>query len=56
MVLTSDVHRNWPNDLEVDYKDPVSPVVLSELVYSSITSNGNGPAPPRSPPCPGTRT
>jgi alkaline phosphatase D len=36
------VHRNWANDLKVDYKDPASPVVGSELVCTSITSTGNG--------------
>ena len=37
VVLTGDVHRNWANDLKVDYKDPASPVVGSELVCTSIT-------------------
>jgi alkaline phosphatase D len=41
-VLTGDVHRNWANDVKVDYKDPASPVVGSELVCTSITSTGNG--------------
>ena len=27
---TGDVHRNWANDLKVDYKDPASPVVGSD--------------------------
>jgi hypothetical protein len=40
VVLTGDVHRNWANDLKVDYKDPASPVVGSELVCTSITSTG----------------
>lgn len=40
--LCGDVHRNWANDLKVDYKDPASPVVGSELVCTSITSTGNG--------------
>ena len=42
VVLTGDVHRNWANDLKVDYKDPASPVVGSELVCTSITSTGDG--------------
>ena len=42
VVLTGDVHRNWANDVKVDYKDPASPVVGSELVCTSITSTGNG--------------
>lgn len=42
VVLTGDVHRNWAADVKVDYKDPASPVVGSELVCTSITSTGNG--------------
>ena len=42
VVLTGDVHCNWANDVKVDYKDPASPVVGSELVCTSITSTGNG--------------
>ncbi|MCW2950714.1 MAG: alkaline phosphatase [Thermoleophilia bacterium] len=41
MVLTGDVHRNWANDVKVDYKHPASPVVDSELVCTSI-GNGTG--------------
>ena len=39
VVLTGDVHRNWANDVKVDYKDPHAPVVGSELVCTSVTSN-----------------
>lgn len=42
VVLTGDVHHNWANDVKVDYKDPGSPVVGSELVCTSITVTGNG--------------
>jgi alkaline phosphatase D len=42
VVLTGDVHRNWASDVKVDFKDPDAPVVGSELVCTSITSNGNG--------------
>ncbi|AKU17254.1 alkaline phosphatase D family protein [Luteipulveratus mongoliensis] len=42
IVLTGDVHRNWANDLKVDYRDPSAPVVGSELVCTSITSTGDG--------------
>ncbi|TVU63979.1 alkaline phosphatase [Paenarthrobacter nitroguajacolicus] len=42
VVLTGDVHRHWATDLKVDYKDPESRVVGSELVCSSITSTGDG--------------
>jgi alkaline phosphatase D len=42
VVLTGDVHRHWANELKIDFKDPDSPVVGSELVSTSITSGGNG--------------
>ncbi|WP_104116334.1 alkaline phosphatase [Arthrobacter sp. B1805] len=42
VVLTGDVHRNWANDVKVDYKDPQSPAVGTELVCTSVTSTGNG--------------
>jgi alkaline phosphatase D len=42
VVLTGDVHRHWANELKIDFKDPASPVVGSELVSTSITSGGNG--------------
>ncbi|MEC5180520.1 phosphodiesterase/alkaline phosphatase D-like protein [Arthrobacter sp. CG_A4] len=45
VVLIVDVHRNWANYVKVDYKDPASPVVGSELVCTSISSTGNGTGP-----------
>ena len=42
VVLTGDVHRHWASDVKVDYTNPDAPVVGSELVCSSVTSNGNG--------------
>ena len=42
VVLTGDVHRHWASDIKVDYKDPASPIVGSELVCSSVTSTGDG--------------
>ncbi|MEN8583655.1 alkaline phosphatase [Arthrobacter sp. KBS0703] len=42
VVLTGDVHRNWANNVKVDYKNPGAPVVGSELVCTSVTSTGNG--------------
>jgi alkaline phosphatase D len=42
VVLTGDVHRNWANNVKVDYKNPDAPVVGSELVCTSVTSTGNG--------------
>ncbi|MGH3331678.1 MAG: alkaline phosphatase D family protein, partial [Nocardioidaceae bacterium] len=42
VVLTGDVHAHWASDLKLDYDDPSSPTVGSELVCSSITSGGDG--------------
>jgi alkaline phosphatase D len=42
VVLTGDVHAHWASDLKLNYDDPASPTVGSELVCSSITSGGNG--------------
>jgi alkaline phosphatase D len=42
VVLTGDVHAHWASDLKLDYDDPTSATVGSELVCSSITSGGNG--------------
>jgi alkaline phosphatase D len=42
VVLTGDVHAHWADDLKLDYADPTSRTVGSELVCSSITSNGDG--------------
>ena len=42
VVLTGDVHVHWASDLKLDYTDPTSPTVGSELICSSVTSGGNG--------------
>jgi alkaline phosphatase D len=42
VVLTGDVHKAWANDLKVDYTNPNSPVIGTELVTSSVSSGGNG--------------
>ncbi|WBQ02242.1 alkaline phosphatase D family protein [Kribbella sp. CA-293567] len=42
VVLTGDVHAHWASDLKLDYDDPTSRTVGSELVCSSITTGGNG--------------
>jgi alkaline phosphatase D len=42
VVLTGDVHAHWASDLKLDYDDPTSRTVGSELVCSSITSGGSG--------------
>lgn len=42
VVLTGDIHLNWVNDLQLDFKDPKSPLVGTELVGTAMTSGGNG--------------
>ncbi|WP_040768092.1 alkaline phosphatase D family protein [Novipirellula maiorica] len=42
VVLTGDIHVNWVNDLQLDFQDPKSPVVGTELVGTAMTSGGNG--------------
>ena len=42
MVLTGDIHVNWVNDLQLDFQDPQSPLVGTELVGTSMSSSGNG--------------
>jgi alkaline phosphatase D len=42
VVLTGDIHSNWVNDLQVDFRDPKSPVVATEFVGTSISSGGDG--------------
>lgn len=43
VVLTGDIHSNWANELRVDDREPDSPVVATEFVTTSISSEGNGP-------------
>ncbi|MEU4691994.1 alkaline phosphatase D family protein [Actinoplanes sp. NPDC023714] len=42
VVLTGDVHAHWADELKLDYDDPTSKTVGTELVCSSITSGGDG--------------
>ena len=42
MVLTGDIHLNWVNNLQLDFKDPKSPLVGTEWVGTSMSSAGNG--------------
>lgn len=44
LVLTGDVHSAWANDLKADYATPSSATIGTELVCTSITSNGDGSA------------
>jgi alkaline phosphatase D len=42
LVLTGDVHQGWGTELKADYANPGSATIGTELVCTSITSNGNG--------------
>jgi alkaline phosphatase D len=42
LVVTGDIHSNWVADLKTDYDEPVSAVVGTEIVGTSITSGGDG--------------
>lgn len=42
VVLTGDVHANWTNDLRRDFERPETPLLGSEFVCTSVTSNGDG--------------
>lgn len=42
VVLTGDIHLNWVNDLQLNFEDPDSPLVGTELVGTAMTSGGNG--------------
>lgn len=42
VVLTGDVHAHWASELKLDYDDPTSATVGSELVCSSISTGGDG--------------
>ncbi len=42
VVLTGDVHAHWASEVKLDFADPTSASVGTELVCSSITSGGDG--------------
>jgi alkaline phosphatase D len=44
IVLGGDVHAFYTTDLKLDFDDPRSPVVATELVTTSISSDGRPPA------------
>ncbi|GHF81405.1 alkaline phosphatase D family protein [Streptomyces thermodiastaticus] len=46
MVLTGDVHVHYGFDIKRDFDDPESKTLGTEIVTSSITSNGDGQAKP----------
>ena len=39
VVLAGDIHSTWVNDLPLDFDDPASPVVATEFVSTSISSD-----------------
>jgi alkaline phosphatase D len=42
LVLTGDIHSNWVNDLKLEFADPKSPTIATELAGTSISSGGDG--------------
>ncbi len=42
VIVTGDTHETWVGDVAVDFADPTSAVVATELVGTSITSGGDG--------------
>jgi alkaline phosphatase D len=42
VVLTGDYHANWVNNLRVDDRQADTPLVATEFVSTSISSDGNG--------------
>jgi alkaline phosphatase D len=42
VVLTGDIHSNWVSDLKLDFDDPTSETVGTELVGTAISSGGDG--------------
>ncbi|MCI0335102.1 MAG: alkaline phosphatase D family protein [Planctomycetes bacterium] len=47
VVLTGDIHSNWVNDLRVDDRQSVAPVIATEFVGTSLSSDGDGIETPR---------
>jgi alkaline phosphatase D len=42
VILTGDVHANYVCDVKADFSDPASPDVATELVGTSISTDGDG--------------
>ena len=40
VVLGGDIHSFWANALKLDSDDPAAPVIATEFVGTSVTSNG----------------
>jgi alkaline phosphatase D len=45
VVLTGDSHQNWVRNVPADYRDLTSPPVATELMGTSISTNGDPAAP-----------
>ena len=42
IVLTGDIHSHWVADLKLDFDDPSSPTVGTELIGTAVSSGGDG--------------
>jgi len=42
VVLTGDIHKNWVNDLKLNFDRPEEATVATEFVGTSLTSGGDG--------------
>jgi alkaline phosphatase D len=40
IFVGGDIHSFWVSDLKLDFQDPASPIIASEFVGTSISSNG----------------
>jgi len=40
VVIGGDIHSFWTNDLKLDFDDPASPAVATELVGTSVSTHG----------------
>jgi alkaline phosphatase D len=41
IVLTGDIHSNWANELRVDHRQSDAPVIATEFVGTSLSSDGD---------------
>lgn len=46
VILSGDIHSSWVNNLQVNSQDERSPIVATEFVGTSISSDGDGTAVP----------
>jgi alkaline phosphatase D len=43
VVLTGDTHQNWVRNVPRDYRDLAGPIIATELMGTSISTNGDPP-------------